>query len=180
MANCLRFNQSISEACRDAQPGVTSLYVANFADITTLHLNTDGSLITGITAATASGETTGTFYTIAVNKESSGFVDNAEISIPDGRSLYIPTLTFRVSNMSEATRTIFKQLSQSTVVVMFKTVDGLYYLAGGNNGLDMSAGTFGTGTARGDFKGLEVTLEGIESDPVIQISPDYSIASLLV
>jgi hypothetical protein len=169
---CLLFNQSVTAACRDAQPGVSLIYIANYADITTVSENAGGTLVTGITGTTASGETSGYFYTVAVNKESSGFVDNSEISIPDGRSLYIPTLTMRVSNMDTTTRTIFKELSQATVMVIFKTIDGLYYLAGKDNGLDMSAGTFSTGVARGDFKGLELTLEGLESEPVIQIDPE--------
>lgn len=168
---CLLFNQSIAAACRDAQPGVSTVYIANYGDITTVTENSEGTLVSGITGSTASGATSGFFYTIAVNKESSGFVDNTDISIPDGRAIYIPTITMRVSNMDSTTRTIFKELSQATVTVIFKTVDGLYYIAGKVNGLDMSAGTFSSGVARGDFKGLELTLEGLESEPVIQIDP---------
>lgn len=179
--SCLRFNQNIATACRNSQPGISTIYIANYADVTTITENADGTLITAITGTTASGETSGMFYTIAVNKESSGFVDNTDISVPDGRSIYIPTVTFKVSNMDSTTRTIFKQLSQATVSVIFKTIDGLYYYAGKSNGLDMITGTFNTGVARGDYKGLEVTLEGLESEPVIQIDTDsVTIADLLV
>ena len=178
---CLLFNQSVATACRDAQPGVTLIYIANYSDITTITENAAGTMISGITGSTASGATSGTFYTIAVNKESSGFVDNTDISVPDGRAIYIPTITLKVSNMDTTTRTIFKELSQATVAVIFKTTDGLYYYAGKDNGLDMSAGTFSTGIARGDFKGLEITLEGLESEPLIQIDTDtVTIADLLV
>ena len=86
----------------------------------------------------------------------------------------------RVSNMDTTTRTIFKELAQATVSVIFKTTDELYYYAGKVNGLDMSAGTFSTGIARGDFKGLEITLEGLEAQPVIQIDTDsVTIADLI-
>ncbi len=178
---CLLFNQNIATACRDAQPGVSTIYIANYGDIVSVTENAEGTLVTAISGATASGATSGFFYTIAVNKESSGFVDNTDVSIPDGRAIYIPTVSFRVSNMNSTTRSIFKQLSKATVVVIFKTVDGKYYIAGKTNGLDMSAGTFATGTARGDFKGLEVTLEGLESEPVIEIDTDtVTISELLV
>ena len=177
---CLLFNQSIATACRNAQPGVSTIYIANYADVTTITENASGDKITGITGTTASGATSGFFYTVAVNKESSGFVDNSDISVPDGRALYIPTITMRVSNMDTTTRTIFKELAQATVSVIFKTTDELYYYAGKVNGLDMSAGTFSTGIARGDFKGLEITLEGLEAQPVIQIDTDsVTIADLI-
>lgn len=178
---CKNFNQNIVKACRDSQPGVSTIYIANYSDLVSVTENSEGTLITAISGTTASGATSGFFYTIAVNKESSGFIDNTDISIPDGRSLFIPTLTFRVSNMSSTTRTIFKQLAQATVVVIFKTIDGKYYIAGKDNGLDMSSGTFATGTARGDFKGLEVTLEGLESEPIYQIDTDsVTIDNILV
>jgi len=177
MSNCLLFNQNISKACRDAQPGISQIYIANFDDLESVTMNAEDTKITDISGTTASGATSGYFYTVSVNKESSGFVDNSDISIPDGRSIYIPTLDFRVSNMDPTTRSIFKQLSQATVVAIFKTVDGRYYLAGRNNGLDMSAGTMATGTARGDFKGLEVTLEGLESEPVVEIDTESVIIS---
>lgn len=181
MSNCLLFNQSIAAACRDAQPGISKIYIANYGDVETITTNAEGTMITDISGTTASGATSGFFYTISVNKESSGFVDNTDISIPDGRAIYIPTLTFRVSNMDTTTRSIFKQLSQATVVVIYKSVDGKYYLAGKTNGLDMSAGTFATGTARGDFKGLEVTLEGLESEPHVEIdTASVTIDSILV
>ena len=181
MANCLLFNQEISSACRDAQPGISYIYIANYSDIVSVTESTDGTKVTAISGSTASGATSGFFYRLAVNKESSGFVDNTEISVPDGRAAYIPTLTVKVSNMDTTTRTVFKELSQATVVAMYKTTDGLYYLAGKDNGLDMSSGTFSTGVARGDFKGLEFTLEGIESEPTIEIdTSSVTIDDLLV
>lgn len=178
--SCLIFNQSIDSACRSAQPGVSEILIANYSDIVSVTENAEGTLVTDITGSVASGATSGFFYTIAVNKESSGFVDNSDISIPDGRSLYIPTMTFKISNMDTTTRQIFKQLSQATVVVIFKTIDGTYFIAGQSNGLDMSAGTFSSGVSRSDFKGLEVTLEGLESAPVIQLDETVVIADLIV
>ena len=170
---CLLFNQNVTAACRNSQPGVSTIYIANYADVTTVTENAEGTLVTSISGVTASGASSGTFYTLSVNKESSGFVDNTDISIPDGRAVYIPTITMKVSNMDTTTRTIYKELSQATVMVVFKTLDGLYYIAGKTNGLGMSTGTFSSGIARGDFKGLELTLEGLESAPVIQLDPAW-------
>jgi hypothetical protein len=81
--------------------------------------------------------------------------------------------------MSSDVREIFKSLAQARVVAMFKTTSGEYFIAGINNGLDMSTGTFSTGVTRADFKGLEVTLEGLEAEPIIPVDPTI-VAAMLV
>lgn len=169
MATCLKFNKTITQACRNSSPGVVDFWIANFADVTSIAYNAGETQVVGITGTTASGATSGFFYKVSVNKESSGFVDTSEISIPDGRASFTPTVTIKIPGMDSDTREIFKSLSQATVMVIFKTVTGEYFIAGLDNGLDMSAGTFSTGVSRTDFKGLELTLSGLESEPVISI-----------
>lgn len=177
--SCLKFNKNIAVACRNATPGVAEVYIANYEDVTAVAYNAGLTQITSITGATASGATSGSFYTLVVNRESSGFVDNTDISVPDGRASFIPTMTLKISGMDSDTREIFKQLAQARVTAIFKTTSGEYFIAGVNNGLDMSAGTFATGVARGDFKGLEVTLEGVEAEPIISVAAGI-IPALLV
>lgn len=166
---CLKFNKTIAAACRNSTPGVVDFWIANKSDVTTIAYNAGETQIIGITGSTASGATSGYFYKVSVNKESSGFVDTSEISIPDGRASFTPTITIKLPGMDSDNREIFKSLSQATVVVIFKTTSGEYFIAGVDNGLDLSAGTFSTGVARTDFKGLELTLTGFESEPVISI-----------
>lgn len=170
MATCLKFNKTIAQACRNSTPGIVDFWIANFADVTTVAYDAGETQIIGITGTTASGATSGFFYKVSVNKESSGFVDNSEISIPDGRASFTPTVTIKIPGMDSDTREIFKSLAQATVVVIFKTTSGEYFIAGVENGLDMSAGTLSTGVSRTDFKGLEITLTGFESEPVISIA----------
>ena len=155
--------------------------MANFADVTGVTLNAGETKVASIGFTIASGATSGCFYTLAQNREAAGLIDEAQINIPNGTSIYVPQLTFKVSNMDITTRTIFKQLSQATVMAIFKDIDGNYYLVGRQNGLDMSTGKFNTGVASGDFKGLECTLSGLEPEPVIQIdTATQTIADLIV
>ena len=155
MATCLRIDQEILTACRNSRPGIAEIYIANLADVTTITLNAGSTLITDITGNTASGATSGMFYTFAQNRESAGLVDEAQINIPNGTAIYKPQLALKVSNMDVTTRTIFKELAQATVMAIFKDIDGIYYLVGKQNGLDMETGTFNSGVASGDFKGLD-------------------------
>lgn len=180
MATCLKFNQTIANSCRNSQPGVVDFWIANASDVTGFTYNAAGTQIIGITGSTASGATSGYFYKVSVNKESSGFVDTSEISIPDGRASFTPSVTIKIPSMDATTRTIYKSLSQATVKVIFKTVDGLYYLAGVDNGLDMTTGTWGTGTTKTDFKGLEITLTGYEDEPAVEIASSLIAAITVV
>ena len=179
--SCLTINQTILSACRSARPGIAEIYLSNFADVTGVTLNAGQTEVASIGFTIASGATSGCFYTFAQNREAAGLVETAQISVPNGTSIYVPQLTFKVSNMDTTTRTIFKQLSQATVMAIFKDIDGSYYLVGRQNGLDMTTGTFSTGVASGDFKGLECTLSGLEPEPIIQIDvATQTIADLIV
>jgi hypothetical protein len=44
-----------------------------------------------------------------------------------------------------------------------------YWLLGAANGLEVSAGTAGTGTAFGDRSGYELTLSGMEPNPMLNV-----------
>jgi hypothetical protein len=48
--------------------------------------------------------------------------------------------------------------------------NGRYWLLGAANGLEASAGTAGTGTAFGDRSGYEMTLTGMEPEPMLNIA----------
>jgi hypothetical protein len=50
-------------------------------------------------------------------------------------------------------------------------------LLGADNGLEVSAGTAGTGTAFGDRNGFEMTLSGMESNPLLLIASTTFAAS---
>ena len=180
MATCLRIDQEILTACRNSRPGISEVYIANFADVTGVTLNAGETLVTDLGFTIASGETSGCFYTFAQNRESAGLVDEAQINIPNGTSIYKPQLTFKISNMDETTRTIFKELAQATVIAVFRDIDGTYYLLGRQNGLDMETGSFTSGIASGDFKGLEATLSGLEPEPCIAFDAAASFTPAIV
>jgi len=179
MALCLRIDQEILTSCRNSKPGIAEIYIANFADVTGITLNAGETLVTSIVGDNVAGAT-GFFYTFAQNRESAGLVDEAQINIPNGTAIYKPQLSFKISNMDETTRTIFKELSQATVIAIFKDIDGIFYLIGRQNGLDMETGSFNSGVAAGDFKGMDVTISGLEPEPVIGIDAAFDVSSILV
>ena len=161
---CLRFNQEVTTACRNSQPGVSTVYISNLDSILSFTTDTAGVILSGLTTT---GETTGSkcFYELAQNKNVASFLDTATINIANGTAISKPKLTIKLQGLDSATIQIYKELMQATVVACVKTIDGKFYMLGINNGLDAITASLGTEAASDGFKGATFELEGIESQP---------------
>ena len=177
--SCLRFSQTQSQACRNATPGITKLFIANFGDLIAYSATTDGSLITGLTFSGATG-TDKAFYSIAQNKYVASLIDTPTINIQNGVAVSKPQVIGKVQGMEVETRQMFAELMQATVIVVVKTLDARYYIVGIGNGLDLTAGTFGTEAAADGFKGFSFTLEGLESKPFVELDASLNFEATYV
>lgn len=157
---CSRYSQSVTAACRDAKPGVTKIFLANYADLTAYSVDTAGTTITGITM---SGSTK--FYPIALNKEVASLIDTPTINLANGVALSKPKLAFKVQGLTTTTIQMYKELLQADVVAVIKSMTGEYFAVGFANGLSMSTGTLGTEAASDGFTGASFELDGIEASP---------------
>lgn len=173
--SCTRYTQSVTAACRDAQPGVAKVYLANFGDITSFDLDAAGTTVTGITM---SGSTL--FYPVAQNKESASMISTPTINNPNGVAIDRPKLSIRVQGLTTTTIQIYKELLQADVVAVIKTINGDLFAIGWNNGLSMSTGTIGTEAAADGFMGLTAELDGIEASPFYKIGTNVDFAALVV
>ena len=171
--SCLRFSQSQLTACRNATPGITKIYIANFADRVSYATNSAGDTVTGLTMT---GVTSGmkAFYPIAQNKYVASVIDTPTINIQNGVAISKPQVIGKVQGMEPETRQMFAELMQATVIAVVKTIDSRYYIVGIDNGLDLTAGTFGTEAAADGFKGFSFTLEGLESKPLYELGSNLT------
>jgi hypothetical protein len=176
---CLRFNQTITKPCRST-PGVKQLWIANYEDI--ISVTESAGKVTSVSGVTASGETTGKYwYNIKVGRETSNFTDELLASVSNGAYIFKPSLIFKLAGLEVEIRTIFKSLSQATLMAVIETTDGKQYLLGKSNGLDVATATANTGVANQDMKGVEVTITGLEPEPFIEIdTTQYVIATYTV
>lgn len=170
---CLRFSQSQLSACRNSTPGITTIYIANFLDKIGYGTNSAGDTITGLTFSGATG-TNAAFYKVAQNKYVASVVDTPTINIQNGVAISKPQVMGKVQGMEPETRAMFAELMQSTVIAVVKTIDNRYYIVGIDNGLDLTAGTFGTEAAADGFKGFSFTLEGLESKPLYELGTNLT------
>jgi len=166
---CSKFSQTVATACRDSQPGLKNVWLANYSDITAFALDTAKDICSGITF---SGSTK--FYKLALNKQVGVVADAGSISIANGTAICKPSLSFKVQGWSATVRKIYEQLLQATVVAVAEAMDGTYWIFGLNNGLDATELSYGTESDPTGFKGLSVKLEGIEPAPFYQFTVDIS------
>jgi hypothetical protein len=146
------------------------LFIAK-ADVTA---TTEASgVITAITKAAGKR-----FYKYELVKETANFVENINASVENGTVFYQQELTIVLNKLQANTRNEILLLAQSLLVAIAKDNNGNYWYLGKNNGLDITAGNSGTGTAIGDRSGYTLTFTGKEA----ALSPAVSssiIAALL-
>lgn len=177
--SCLRFTQSQLASCRSAQPGITKIYLANYEDKISYALNSAGDTITGLTFSGATG-TNAAFYPIAQNKYVASVIDTPTINIQNGVAISKPQVIGKVQGMDVEQRQMFAELMQATVIAVVKTLDNRFYIVGIDNGLDLTAGTYGTEANADGFKGFNFTLEGLESKPFYELDSSLNFETTYV
>jgi hypothetical protein len=90
-------------------------------------------------------------------------------SIENGSIYYTPEVTFTINKLQVAVRNELRLLARNRLLVIVQDNNNRYWLLGSANGLEATAGTAGTGTAFGDRSGYEMTLTGMEPDPMLLI-----------
>jgi hypothetical protein len=151
--------------CRDAVGGIKTIYVQ--ALNATGSVNTNGSgLVTGFTPASVSGS----WFEYDLTKATSSMTETLNASTENGTLFYTPEVTFTINKLQTSVRNELRLLARNRLLVIVLDNNGRYWLLGAANGLEASAGTAGTGTAFGDRSGYEMTLTGMEPDPMLNIA----------
>jgi len=156
--------------CLDQIGGIKTLWVSSNFDYT--------SVTAGATAGiTAIAGGTGTFYEIAVAKDTASFTETFNISNANGTAFWTQEVTIPVQKLSSAKRAQLQLLAYNRASrCVFEDNNGQYWLVGLTRGCVISAGTSTTGAAPGDFAGYNgLVLQGMEPEMTYQVS---SLASL--
>lgn len=151
--------------CKDSLGGITEVLFIASKDVTA---TTEVSgVITAITKA--SGKR---FYKYELVKETSNFVENVNASVENGSIFYQQELTVILNKLQANTRNEILLLAQNLLVAIAKDNNGKYWYLGKTRGLDITAGSGGSGTAMGDRSGYTLTFTGKEPElsPEVQSS----------
>ena len=159
--------------CRDSVGGIKAIYVQPIN--ATGSVNTNGSgLVTGFTPTSVSGS----WFEYDLTKATSSMTETLNASVENGTLFYTPEVTFTINKLQTAVRNELRLLARNRLLVIVQDNNNRYWLLGAANGLEASAGTAGTGTAFGDRSGYEMTLSGMETNPMLLIqSTTFSAAA---
>ena len=150
--------------CRDSVGGIKAIYVQNWISTGSCNANLSGA-VTGFTGYNASG-----FFEYDLTKATSSMTETLNASMENGTIFYTPEVTFTINQLQVAVRNELRLLVRNRVIVIVQDNNNRYWLLGSANGLEATAGTAGTGTAFGDRSGYELTLTGMEPDPMFSIA----------
>jgi len=164
-------SQAVSLGCSDGIGGVKKIWVVGGATgaVTGYTYDADGQ-ITGATSTVGT-----TIYGFELKRNTSSLVQNVTKSFENGTIFFTQELHAILFKYDQSKRNILQELSQNDKIQII-AVDqiGTQYLLGQTNGMYLSGGSAGTGTAYGDRNGFEFIFTGQEHEPANVISGDLS------
>ena len=161
MACALTQNYTLD--CKDSLGGITEVYFAASADITS---TTEASgVITALVKAAGKK-----FYKYELVKGTSQIVENINANVQNGTVFYAPELTIVLNKLQANTRNEILLLAQNTLVAVVGDNNGKYWYLGKISGLNMSGGNGATGTAQGDRSGYTLTFSAAEKALAPEVS----------
>lgn len=141
--------------CREAVGGMPTAYVIEHANVTAVTIS--AGVVTAITKA--SGKR---FWKYQFPRETAYFKETVNASLENGTLFFTPEIMFVLHKMQANTSMELTNLAKNILMVVVADGTGKYFLVGYKNGMMVSAGESGTGTAMGDRNGYSMTLTGGE------------------
>jgi hypothetical protein len=150
------------EACKDAISGLLNIYFINYGDLNTLSssivFDGDDQITTWYTATQIN------LYKYEL-KGANGFEQTIQTSRDNGTTFFDQVLTIQLKKQDAVTHKNVKLLAYGRPRIVVETRDHQFFLAGYDQGCDVTTGTVSSGTAMGDFNGYNLTFTGMEKSP---------------
>lgn len=152
------------EACKDAISGLQNIYFINYGDLQI------GDVVYKDNGANS--DVIDTWQPSAVLnlykyelKGANGFEQTIQTSRDNGTTFLEQVLTVQLKKQDIATHKNVKLLAYGRPRIVVETRDHQYFLAGLEQGCDVTAGNVSSGTAMGDFNGYNLTFTAMERIP---------------
>lgn len=151
-----------SNDCRDSAGGAKEIMIIEHSNVEALTVAV--GVVTAATLATAKR-----FWKYKPAKETAYGKSTLTTSVQNGTKFFAQEVAMALNKMQTATRLEIDKLAQNTLMVVIKDQNDKYWLYGYKNGLDVTAGDSGTGTAMGDRNGYNITLTGQEPEDALEV-----------
>ena len=150
--------------CKSAVGGLKSVYFTDFGGLG--NITTSSFEITAISG-------TPTVYQFDL-KGNSTFETTVTSSRDNGTTFYESTLTLNFTFQEKDTQEEIRLLAIARPHIWVEDYNGNYWLAGKENGCELTTGTFSSGAAMGDLSGYSLTFVATE-----KAAPDFTAASVV-
>jgi hypothetical protein len=150
------------EACKDAISGLLNIYFINYGDLEIGDVNYDATNTDVIETWVPASQLNLYKYEL---KGANGFEQTIQTSRDNGTTFFEQVLTIQLKKQDIATHKNVKLLAYGRPRIVVETRDHQYFLAGLEQGCDVTAGTVSSGTAMGDFNGYNLTFTAMERIP---------------
>jgi hypothetical protein len=153
--------------CKDQTGGIKEVYIKVY-DSTDIFAEdgTEGV----IEVATDSSDAALAYFKFEQRNEQGEFTQTGNHSVENGTNFWTQAVNLVFSKNDVANRNTLKVLAQARLSVIVLDQNGVYWLVGETNGVDLVASTSGAGKAYGDLSGSTITLEAMEKLPASQLS----------
>lgn len=155
-------DSGIALGCKDSLGGIKEAYISTFSSATTYTYDAD-DIIDTVTAG-------GDFFTFAQRNEQGEFTQTGNHSVENGSNFWSQMVNLIFDKNDADNRNVLKLLAQSTLLIIVKDQNDVYWTIGEGNGADLVSSTIGSGKAYGDLSGSTVSFEGKEKFPARQMS----------
>lgn len=155
--------------CKEGIGGIKNAYFIAFNDVSNI-VEASG-VVTALTKATGKR-----FYKYQLAQETANFTEQLQSNIQNGTIFYEQNLTVILNNRTTAIRNEVLLLAKNTLIAVVEDYNGKYWLLGKQAGLDIQDGQAGSGTARGDRNGFELTFKGAEKELAVEVNSTVAAA----
>ena len=144
--------------CKDSVGGIKHVHIANQSSITY------DPVVDGAVATVA-----GTFFKYELPINTAQFTETVTSAEATGTTFYTTELTIQLPKLTATLRNELKLLAQARLAVVATDRNGVQWILGYENGVNLTSGTSATGTAMGDLNGLTLTFSTNETSPIVKL-----------
>ena len=165
------------ETCKDSVSGIDAIYIINYGiqypdDVTFSAVAGEEDVITAVAGVTD-------LYKFEL-KGANSFEQTIQSSRDNGTTFFEQVVVAQLKRQDIAAHKTVKLLAYGRPHIVVRDRNLNFFLAGLERGCDVTAGTFSTGAALGDFSGYNLTFTGMENIPApfLDCNDETSLASL--
>ena len=165
--SCSAITGGILDLCNDGFSGIDKVFIANgpvesFAET--------AGVVTAITVGGAALTPTD-FFTFEVPRQTSSITETVTATQENGTLTFQQDCSMVFNHLSAEKRNQLLLIGQATtMVVVVKDNSAQYWSIGIENGAYLTAGTVTSGVAYSDRGGMEITVSGLERNPMFEVT----------